>query len=359
MTVDLSSLPANLLAAATELEKKYDFQDIIEKGGNGHVLVGVNRILQQKVAVKFYYWGDGAHLEPKHLCDLASPHILQVLDAEAIDKDDAYFVTPYCEHGDLDEHLSKGEIGVRQAVEIVLEIATGANAIHASGFIHRDLKPSNVFCNSERKFVIGDFGSIVEKGEHGYAETGSKHSLVYRTPEEVESGRAYPQGDIYQIGIVLYQLLGGRLLYNEADWLSAKELVIYHSKAHPDNQLYATEIIEKKIISGKLLDYQSLPAWTPDELRRVIRKCCRVDRADRYGSVSELYVQLSNLRSSLPDWRLEPGPILHKHRGKFRLTKSGGKYLIEKKSSENAAWRKQNKHPAMSLADAVKLAEKL
>ncbi|AUW58040.1 hypothetical protein C1T17_07900 [Sphingobium sp. SCG-1] len=359
MPVDLTALPIQLLPTAQELAKKIDFENDIQKGNNGYVLVGKNRITDQKVVVKFYYWGDGAHLEPKHLCDLASPHTLHVLDAAAIDKDDAYFITAYCEHGDLDEHLEKGGIGVRQAVEIILEVATGANTIHASGFIHRDLKPSNIFCNSDKKFVIGDFGSIVEKNEHGYAKTGSKHSLIYRTPEEVATGRAYPQGDIYQIGIILYQLLGGVLKYNEAEWLSEKELAIYCAKPEPENQFYATAIIEKKITSGKVLNYGTLPAWIPDELVKVVRKCCKLDYTDRYASMSDFIVKLSNMRSALPDWRLEPEPILHKHRGRFRLTERSGKYLIEKKTGEHTSWRKQNKHPAMSLVEAIKLAERL
>ena len=359
MPVDLSKLPEGIRPTAENLAKKFEFEKDIWKGNNGHVLVGTNRLTRQKIVVKFYYWGDGAHLEPKHLCDLASPHTLQVLDAAAIDEDDAYFVTQYCEHGDLEEHLDRGGIGIRQAVEIILEVATGVNEIHSAGFIHRDLKPSNVFCNSDQKFVIGDFGSVVERNEHGYADTGSKHSLLYRTPEEAATGRAYPQGDIYQIGIILYQLLGGRLHYNEAEWLSAKELAIYHTKTEPENQLYANAIIEKRITSGRLLDYSSLPAWVPAELIRVIRKCCRLNHSDRFGSVSELIVNLSNLRSSLPDWRLEPEPVLHKHKCRFRLTDNGGKYLVEKKASEHAAWRKQNKHPAMTLDDAVKLVESL
>ena len=322
MFVDLEKLPDSLLPVAKELEKKYEFEKLIQKGENGHVLVGTNRVTQQKVVLKFYFWGDGVHLEPKHLCDIASAHTLQVFDAAAIDQNEAYFVTPYCQHGDLDDLLEKGGIGIRQAVETILEVATGANDIHASGFIHRDLKPSNIFCDANKKFVVGDFGSVVKKNEYGFANTGSKHSLIYRTPEEITSGHAYPQGDIYQIGIVLYQLLGGRLSYDEAGWLSAKEMTNYLSKTAPDNQFYATEIIEKKIVGGKILDVSSLPAWVPPDLIKIVRRCCKTNHEDRFDSVSELIVRLSNMRSTLPDWRLEPDPVLHNHRGRFRLTES-------------------------------------
>lgn len=359
MSFDPSKLPCDIRPTAEDLAKKFEFETEIQKGNNGYVLVGKNRLTHQKIVVKFYYWGDGAHLEPKHLCDLASPYTLNVLDAAAIDKDNAYFVTQYCEHGDLEQYLKAGGIGILQAVDIIIEVATGVNHIHSKGFVHRDLKPSNIFCTPDNRFVIGDFGSVVAKNAHGYADTGSKHSLLYRTPEETESGRAYPQGDIYQIGIIFYELLGGHLFYNESEWLSSKELSIYREKSEPDNQLYANVIIEKKIIGGRILDYSSLPAWIPAKLVRVIRECCKPNHTLRFRSVSDLIICLSNLRSCLPDWRLEPEPVLHKHGTRFRLTDCGGKYLVEKKASEHALWRKQNKHPAMTLEEAVKLVQGL
>lgn len=353
MSVDLSILPVAIRPTAEDLTKKFEFKKAISKGSNGHVLVGTNRLTDQKIVVKFYYWGDGAHLEPKRLCQLNSPHILNVLDAAAINENDAYFVTPYCEHGDLEEHIEKGCGGIRRALEIILDVATGANEIHSAGFIHRDLKPSNIFCNADNKFVIGDFGSVVEQNEHGYAETNSKHSLLYRTPEEAASGRAYPQGDVYQIGMMFFQLLGGCLPYTETAWLTSKELAIYDAKSHPDDQLYANWVIEMRIRSGKILDYYSLPKWVPQELIRVVRKCCKLNHLDRYSSPSELIVKLNNLRSFIPDWRFDPDPVLHTGKCQFRIAKSGEKYLIEKKAGEHSAWRKQNKYQATSYAEAI------
>ena len=211
MPVYFSALPQNIA-----------FYSINDKGGNGYVLIGRNQIIERKVVVKFYYWGYGAHAEPKILSELASPHVLKVDDAASIDEDYAYFITPYCEQGDLDDLLLKGGIGVRRAIDILLDIASGTSFIHGKGFLHRDLKPSNIFCEHNGKFVIGDFGSVVKKGDHGYTETRSHHSLLYRTLEEIKFGRAYEQSDVYEIGIVFYQLLGGLLSYDEQAWLNPK-----------------------------------------------------------------------------------------------------------------------------------------
>lgn len=353
MPVDLSILPPAIRPTVENLTEKYEFEKYIPKASNGHVLVGTNRVTDQKIVVKFYYWGDGAHLEPKRLCQLNSPYILNVLDAAAINDDDAYFVTPYCQHGDLEEHLESGCGGIRRALEIILDIATGANEIHSAGFIHRDLKPSNIFCNADKKFVIGDFGSVVEQNGHGYAETKSKQSLLYRTPEQAAYGRAYPQSDVYQIGMIFFQLLGGRLPYEETAWLTSKELAIYKAKPVPDDQHYANEVIETKIKRGKILDYSSLPRWVPKKLIRVVRKCCNLNHSDRYGSLSDLIVKLNNLRPFIPDWRLDPDPVLHKGEYQFRIAKRGDKYLIEKKTSEYSAWRKQRNYQELTCNEAI------
>lgn len=263
MPVNLTILPENISAAAAKLAERIEFEAINEKGANGWVLIGRNTLLDRKVVVKFYYWGDGAHMEPRLLSMLASPNVLKVDDAAAVDANDAYFIAPFCDAGDLDDVIAAGQVGVKRAVDMLVDIASGTNFIHAKGYIHRDLKPSNIFCGEAGKLVIGDFGSVVKKGDQGYAETASRHSLLYRTPEEIQTGRAYPQGDVYQLGIVLFQLVGGHLPYDETAWLNPKERVKYGELKEPDNQIYAGKIIEQKIIKGKLIDYGSIPPWCP------------------------------------------------------------------------------------------------
>ncbi|MFZ2996207.1 serine/threonine protein kinase [Sphingobium sp.] len=357
MPIDKSMLTSSVRTVVDQLESKIDFDEINVKGGNGFVLIGKNRILDRKVVVKFYYWGDGAHAEPKMLSDLAHHHVLKVDDAAPIDAEDAYFITPFCESGDLDDVMSAGRPSVKRAVDIMLDVASGVSFIHGKGYIHRDLKPSNIFCDGDGRFLIGDFGSVVTVGENGYAQTGSRHSLLYRTPEEADSGRAYQRGDIYQLGLVLYQLLGGYLPYDETDWLTAKEKVEYFKREAPDNQLYAISIIENKIKKGKLIELKSLPPWCPAELISVIRKCCKVSRDDRFETVAALIAKLNNLRTSLPDWRFEPEPVLYRRKAKYRVIKCPGGYAVEKMVSGAFAWRTERALKPTSLLEAVGMAE--
>lgn len=359
MAIDFTILPENIASTAIELSKKIDFETINHKGANGYVLIGCNRQLDRKVVVKFYFWGDGAHAEPKLLADLASPNVLEVHDAAAIDEEDAYFITPYCEHGDLDDLILAGPIGVREAVDMLLQIASGTSFIHSKGYLHRDLKPTNVFKNGSGSLVIGDFGSIVKKGDNGYAETKSRHSLLYRTPEEATTNRAYEQSDIYQLGIILYQLLGGELPYELMEWLNAKERAGYAGLSHPDNEIFAIKAFESRIIGkGNIINFSSLPEWCPAELRKIIKTCCNVDYTKRFESVSALIAKLNNLRGSLPDWRCEPEPVLHRRRAKFRIISAPGSYSVEKMVGLGE-WRKVHTVKPTTLRQAVEAAEKL
>jgi serine/threonine protein kinase len=333
------------------LAERIEFEAINDKGANGWVLIGRNKLLDRKVVVKFYYWGDGAHMEPRLLSNLASPHVLAVDDAAAIDADYAYFTAPFCDAGDLDDVLAAGQIGIKQAVDMVVDIATGTNFIHAKGYIHRDLKPSNIFCDDAGKLVIGDFGSVVKKGEEGYAQTASRHSLLYRTPEEIQTGRAYPQGDVYQLGIVLFQLVGGHLPYDEQAWLSQKELAEYANLSAPHNQIYATKIIEQKIIKGKLLDYASIPPWCPPELVKLIKKSCKI--TDRIESPAILIAKLHNARANLADWRFEPQPVLYREKARIKIVGSGDNHTLLKMAKAGSEWRNVRSVAPCSLREAV------
>lgn len=357
--MDISHLPEKIRAVVEELSKKIEFEAINPKGGNGYVLIGTNRIIERKVVVKFYYWGDGAHAEPRLLSELASPHVLKIYDAASIDDQDAYFVAPFCDNGDLDDLMKNTSIGVIRAVDFILDVASGASFIHSKGYIHRDLKPSNIFCDSNSNLLVGDFGSVVKKGAQGFAETGSKHSLLYRTPEEISTNRAYETSDVYQIGVILYQLLGGCLPYDEQSWLNAKDLAVYKSKPPPENQFFATKIIEEKITKGRLIDLSSLPDWCPQQLVKIVRKCCKPDKDARFSNVAELIARLNNVRKILPDWQLEPEPVLYRKNAKFRIVDNAGTLSIEKMVIGAFAWRKKRKLKPKSIGEAVKMAEEL
>lgn len=359
MPVDLSGLPKNIRTKAEQLAQNIEFERLIEKGGNGYVLVGNNRVLDRRVAVKFYYWGNGDHAEPALLARLECENVLKVHHAESIDVEDAFFMTPFCELGDLDDAMFTHKFGPVEAVDVITQVAAGVSYLHGERYLHRDLKPSNVFCVDGGRFVIGDFGSVVVQNDQGFAQTVTRHSLLYRPPEELAESRSYEQGDVYQLGLTLFQLLGGKLPYDEVAWLTEKERTIYNALDDTERQLFAKGIIEKKIANGKIAEFSTLPCWVPKNLVSFVRRCCQIDRHSRFESAAALIAKLNNIRGRLPDWKIEEHPILHRHLKLYRVVKVRECYVIEKKVDGATAWRAERRLKPSSLEDAIHMVEGL
>lgn len=355
--LNLDALPAALQPTAKRLAENISFDNFVKKGGNGYVLIGRNRLLAQDVVVKFYYWGGGDHAEPALLASLNCPNILQVLYAEKINNDDAFFVTPFCEMGDLDDALEQRNFGPLQAVDVLLQIAAGVSYLHAKRLLHRDLKASNVFCLANGCFVIGDFGSVVSQNAEGCAITLTRHSLLYRPPEEILTRSMSRQSDIYQLGLLLFQVLGGSLPYDECDWLSGAQKVSYALLPKSDRQLFATKIIEDKICRGKILNFSSLPPWVPVNLKNIVRQACALNAGKRYETVADMAASLSNLRSGVPDWRIEEDPVLFRKKKMFRITRQLHGLVIEK--NVGGGWRTEQRFKPKDMSEAVAIAESL
>lgn len=358
MPLDPTQVPLDLREAFAELAKRIDFEFEITKAGSSCVYVGRNKITGRQIVVKFYQWSDGARIEPQLLVDLACEHLIEVHDAADIDGTNAYFITPYCENGDLDNFINSGRIGIQKVADLLVDLASGVSFLHGKGFLHRDLKPSNIFKRSDGRLVIGDFGSVAAKGAGDFVESLSQHSRFYRPPETIQTNRSYDQSDIYQLGLVMYQLLGGPLPYDPQAWLTPKQLAKQNSLTGYDKEIFANRIIEKLICQGKILDVNKLPPWCPPELRNIIRDCCRLDLTKRHKSASTLAAKINNIRHQIADWRFEPHPVLYRPNKMIRIVGSDLNPVIEKKSLSADGWRRVRSASPTSLREAVDIALK-
>ncbi len=359
MPFDLGVLPENVRPTVKRLQEAITFSDNITKGANGFVLIGHNRLLDRMQVVKIYYWGGGLHVEPALLAALESPHVLKVDSAEAIDEDDAFFITRYCAGGDLDDQLALRSFGPREAIDALLQIAAGVSYLHGQGYLHRDIKPSNLFCNDDGSWVIGDFGSVVKMNEHGFASTQSKHSIIYRPPEDFDDNvKYYRQGDVYQLGMVLYQLLGGRLDYDVDCWLTAVQIKHRETLDDIEAQVFAQSCIQRLIQKGKVLDLDTLPPVVPEHLKRLLRSACRLDYNRRPQTVADLISTLNNLRKRTFDWRwADHSYQLETKQRSFRLVKSGEALQVEKRVG--GGWKTQHGLRFTDTLEAVSKVEEL
>lgn len=327
-------LPVDIGRSLDELEATFAFDEFIEKGANGYVVLARNRITKSEVAIKYYFWDTARqHTEPQRLASVRSDYILPIQHAALVSSDWALFQTPRCPYGDLDAAILAG-ISTRQALTWAGQVVAGVATLHGSDLLHRDLKPANAFLDRKRNAVIADFGSVAAIPSGSTAITASGHSILYRPPESVKTESYTRAGDIYQCGILLYQLLGGYLPYQESDWLTLDENAqLKRLTERADQSLFVDECIKKRILAGTLLRMDSLPAYVPSAAVRLVRRATRVDPGRRIQTASELAVGLHEVRASSPDWRLTADGAAGVNNGKeLRLvgTPTDG-YIVEVK----------------------------
>jgi len=353
--IDGATSPNEIKAQLKALSKDIAFSRESLKGGNGYLYFGVNRILKTKVAVKFYYWGGDSkfHVEPSTLATINSPNVLSVNSAGLLDGNWAYFVTPYCEHGDLDEVIRKTAHGNILAVDRTCQLLIGVGALHEHRFLHRDLKPANIYVGIDNESIIGDFGSIKHIPAKEESIPASGHAVLYRPPESIGSNCYGFCGDIYQSVIVLYQLLGGSLPYDEVSWLNKAQRKSYDEfSCDADKSIFADECLKARISNGKILDISSLPPWVPDCLKRTIRKATHIEPSKRFQSASAFHVHLNNLRSKIPDWQIQGGLPTRSGVTAYRVVEENNRLFIQKRRNAGA-WRRDNSFNGSTIRELV------
>lgn len=359
MPLDLAiiQVPEPIRAVLKTLSRHIVFERFDEKGANGYTFFGLNTLLDRRIVVKFYYWGGERETfaEPERLAQLRCPAVLPIYDAAPVDDEWAYFITQFCQKGDADHYVANYKMGLKAAIDAVMDILTGVSYLHSNGFVHRDLKPSNIFVDSRDKFLIGDFGSV-KKLTDEWASNQSAHSLIYRPPETFARPRYHRTGDIYQTGLVLYQLLGGSLPYEEIAYLNGRQLREYEALQDVvEQQLFAKSIIQDRICRGRIIDCSTLPPWIPSQLKTVIRKATKSEIADRYATASEMSVALVRCRNNIFDWVFVDGNLTLSGRTQFRIISSNGSFSVEKRRTGD--WRAERAARDVTLEHAVRYVE--
>lgn len=302
-------VPPEIVDCLKELETHYSDYEKNCRGASGYLWFAKNRVSLTEVAIKFYAGesGDRRHDEPKLLAKIESPNILPIYDARNVSNDWAYFVTPRCPGGDIDD-LIRNQPSVHEAVDIVLGISHGVSAIHANGMVHRDLKPANIVLDGNTP-RIADFGTVRVLNSGSNVTSASQHSVLYRPPESFTNNRYSRSGDVYQIGLVTYQLLGGTLPYDGREFLSPRQRKSYEAIEDPiDQSLYVDDVIRQKAETGALLDCTSLPPWISASAKRALRQMTHPHPGQRFVSMADVAAAMSKLRGTHQNWQFV-GPV--------------------------------------------------
>ncbi|HYO04693.1 MAG TPA: protein kinase [Mycobacterium sp.] len=200
------------------LDGRYRVDAIIATGGMSSVYRGLDLRLDRPVALKVMdsrYAGDQQFLvrfqrEARAVARLKDPGLVAVYD-QGIDDQHPFLVMELIEGGTLRELLAeRGPMPPHAVAAVLSPILGGLGAAHRAGLVHRDVKPENVLISDDGEVKIADFGLVRAVAEAKITSTSViLGTAAYLSPEQVGTGDAGPESDVYGVGILAYELLTG------------------------------------------------------------------------------------------------------------------------------------------------------
>ncbi len=203
-------------------------EEPIGRGGMAVVYVARQRSVDRLVALKVIELTsetNGDFLkrftrEAEVIAMLEHIHILPIYGYGVFENEFAYFAMRLLRHGTLEDTLRKSALPLDDAVELFTQIASGLTYMHSRGVIHRDLKPTNILLDEHGNAYLSDFG-LARVTDVTVPLAGDAQHLAgtpaYMAPEVIRGEGADQLADIYSLGVILYQMLSGRLLFDSAD----------------------------------------------------------------------------------------------------------------------------------------------
>ncbi len=267
---------------------KYEIIDRIGRGGMAEVYRGYHVSLDRYVAIKLLHpfladdpeFKDRFENEARNVAKLRHPNIVQVYDFEYDDTGDSYYMVmefingPTLKDRLFELSLESRNLPVGDTVRIVRSAAEALAYAHQRNMIHRDVKPANLMLDEDGRLVLTDFGiAKIVIGTQFTASGGMVGTPAYMAPEQGLGEPGDERSDIYSLGVILYQLLTGRLPF-DADTPLA--IILKHvNEPLPDPRSYAPEL--------------------SDALADIVQKALEKDPAQRYQTAIQFAQDLSML----------------------------------------------------------------
>lgn len=216
---------------------------------------------------------------------LNHPHIVQIYDAVVAEKL-CYIVMEYVAGGTLEAYVQPSRLlAVNRVVEIIFKCTRALNFAHRLGITHRDIKPANILLVGETDIKISDFGAAITNGHNERTQVSGIGSPAYMSPEQVLESPLDHRTDIYSLGVVMFQLLTGRLPF-EADNQFNMVYQIIHSEAPKPSALRTglppalDAIVGKAMAKDSATRYQTWEAFAQDLARAVRQRQLQQTRAE-------------------------------------------------------------------------------
>ncbi len=267
-----------MFQSGERLGGRYRIESLIASGGTGWVYRARDEWLRRRVAVKWFPEATPAvREEAEAAARLSHPNIVRLYDF-VMSEDMAYLVTEYVEGQTLAEALDKRQrLPLQESLSIALELTHALGYAHQRGVVHRDVNPNNVMLTLGGQVQLMDFGMALRSGIPIQGTTAFG-SIDYMAPERLAGLPGDSRCDQYSLGVLLYQMLTGRLPFSSTSSLAA----IYRALHQPPPPL------------------RSIDSVLPELLDELVRRLLAKDPAERFREMAEVCLHLEQIRRSHP-----------------------------------------------------------
>ncbi len=263
----------------------YKILEKLGEGGMGVVYKAEDTKLKRTVALKFLppHISESGEEKERFIHEAQSASALNHPNITTIHEIDEFegqmfIVMEYCEGNTLKQIIEKETLPIKRVLDIGIQVCEGLTAAHKKEIVHRDIKSDNIMVTKEGQVKIMDFGLAKLKGATKLTKTRSTlGTLAYMSPEQAQGEEVDSRSDIFSFGVVLYELLTGKLPFG-----GEHQAAIIYSIINEEPQPIAR-------YNNKV---------SPD-LERMITKALTKDKEERYQHIDDLLADLRQEKKSL------------------------------------------------------------
>jgi serine/threonine-protein kinase len=252
------------------------------------VYLAVDEVLGREVALKLLKdryaeneeFVERFRREAKSAAALSSPYIVPIFDRGETGDGTYYITMEYLPGGTLKERITAtGALRPQAAAQVALQVAKALQTAHVRGVVHRDIKPRNILLADSDHVKVADFGIARAADATTISQTGDiLGSAKYMSPEQAEGDEVGPVSDLYSLGVVLYEMLTGRVPFEVE---TPADVPIRHAVAPPRRPKEGNPEI-------------------PEELDAITMKLLATSPEDRCESAEHLIQELQQVRVGIP-----------------------------------------------------------
>ncbi|CAN5708336.1 Stk1 family PASTA domain-containing Ser/Thr kinase [soil metagenome] len=269
------------------VDNRYRLVEPLGSGGMADVYLAHDDILDRTLALKVLsnrYAEDEEFIErfrreAQNAASLSHPNIVSIYDRGETEDGTYYIAMEYLPGGTLkDRVVKRGPLPARTAAAVALQIAEALKVAHDSDVVHRDIKPHNILITESGDIKVTDFGIARAASSSTMTKTGSILGTAhYLSPEQAMGEPVRPQSDLYSLGVVLYELLTGKLPYDAETPIG----------------------IAMKHVNGELRPPIEVDSSIPAGINAVVMRLLARNPEDRYADAAALIKDLERVSAGL------------------------------------------------------------